>query len=175
MANTFTKIASITTSNAVSTVIFSSIPQTYTDLIVLMSARWNQNQESSSWSSYQVQFNGDSSANYGSTYGYGLGASGAGGARGVNTAGVQPGWVASTGTSANIFGNSRLYIPNYTNTHYKQIIGEGHVPNNTTTAMNSISASSWKSTAAINSLTFIYAGAPSNLWGPQSTFTLYGI
>jgi len=175
MANTFTKIASTTTSNAVSTVVFSSIPQTYTDLIVLVSARWNQNQESSPWSSYQIQFNGDSGSNYGSTYGYGLGASGSGGARGTSQPGTQPGWLASSATSANVFGNSRLYIPNYTNSHYKQIIGEGHTPNNTTTAINSISAGSWKNTASINSITFIYAGAPSNLWAAQSTFTLYGI
>ena len=68
MAITYTPIASITVGTAVPSVTFSSIPQTYTDLILIYNG-------SSGIVNLPVRFNGDSGNNYSYVRGFGDGSS----------------------------------------------------------------------------------------------------
>ena len=58
MAATYTPIASITLGAATSSVTFSSIPQTYTDLIVIFNGRTDGDENTN------LQFNSDTTNNY---------------------------------------------------------------------------------------------------------------
>lgn len=112
MPNTMTRIASITGNS----LIFSSIPNTYTDLLILGSVR-----DLTSGGGYgqtlYMQFNGDGSSLYSSRWMEGSGSSTYSGNNGTNQTGFRVAVVNSTGaTSASIFGSFSIYIPNYAST-----------------------------------------------------------
>ena len=165
MANTFVKIASVTVgSGGAASMAFSSIPGTYTDLCVLTSARTNRAFEVDG---ILVNFNG-SSANFTNRYieGYGTSATSA---SGTTYAGTASG---NTSTS-NTFGNSLLYIPNYTSANFKSFSVDGVGENNATNALLSLIAGLWSNTAAITSITLLPSIGTS--FNQYSTATLYGI
>lgn len=172
MANTYVKIASNTLTATTSSVTFSSIPQTYTDLVLKVSARDNN---SSNWGGGYLRFNGDSSSgNYNGIQLAGLGSS-------VSTSTGSGSWGtnymlagrANGGTStANTFGNSEVYIPNYTSTTQKNASSDDVTETNATSALMAIVAGLWVGTAAITSIEILTPGA---LYQINSTFTLYGI
>lgn len=173
MANTFVKIASNTLTATTSSVTFSSIPQTYTDLVLKISARDNNG---SNWGGGYLRFNGDStSGNYNGIQLAGLGSS-------VSNSTGSGSWGtnymlagrANGGTStSNTFGNSEIYIPSYTSTTTQKIVSSNDTTeNNATSALMAIVAGIWLSTAAITSIEVLTPGA---LYQINSTFTLYGI
>ena len=172
MPNTFVKIASNTLTATASSVTFSSIPQTYTDLVLKVSARDNNG---SNWGGGYLRFNGDSSSgNYNGIQLAGLGSS-------VSTSTGSGSWGtnymlagrANGGTStANTFGNSEIYIPNYTSTTQKSASSDDVTETNATSALMAIVAGSWVGTTAITSIEILTPGA---LYQINSTFTLYGI
>jgi hypothetical protein len=163
---TFTKIASNTVgSGGVSSITFSSIPTTYTDLVVLVSCRSSQ---VGAFADYgKITFNGSSSTfSYKDFYGNGASASSTGGA--VNTSFVYQGNAATAST----FGNASIYISNYTSSNNKSFSIDSATENNGTTAYVTITAGLWSTTTAINSVGLAPA---SGTWLEFSTFTLYGI
>ncbi len=173
MPDTFIKIASNTLTATTSSVTFSSIPQTYTDLVLKVCARDNNG---SNWGGGYIRFNGDStSGNYNGIQLFGNGST-------VSTATGSGSWGtnymlagrANGGTStANTFGNSEVYIPNYTSTtDRKSISADDVTETNATSALMEIVAGIWVGTAAITSLEILTPGA---LFQINSTFTLYGI
>jgi hypothetical protein len=161
MANTFIKIASVTVgSGGAADIEFTSIPATYTDLVVKVSARC-----ASSATAFFITFNG-SSADRTGIYLTGTGASAVSGP-------VDPfGRTNYSGTTASTFSNNDVYIPNYTSSNFKSFSVDGVQEDNATTAYSSLVAGLWSSTAAITSITL----APSSDTLVQySTATLYGI
>ena len=60
MANTYTAIETYTATSSVATIDFTSIPATYTDLLVYISARSSLNTQAG----VKIQFNSNSSAVY---------------------------------------------------------------------------------------------------------------
>lgn len=151
---TYTPIATQTLSTSAASVTFSSIPSTYTDLVYI------GNFPSVTGLNTTVQFNGDTAGNYSSTQLYGTG-SGVGSYRISNS---------SSGYSgvADGIGMIKGSIQNYNNTStYKTLIGRGGA--NVTYLDACVTL--WRSTAAINSITFI----ASTSFPIGSTFTLYGI
>lgn len=95
-----------------SSVTFSGIPQTgYTDLVVKVSAR----DATGTSAVYSVRPNG-SSANLSDRRLTGTGSS----ASSSTSSDILPVLSISTDTS-NTFGNSEIYIPNYTSANYKSI------------------------------------------------------
>ena len=165
MPNTYTLISSNTVgSGGAASVTFSSIPATYEDLCVLISARTNRAFEVDGIS---VNFNG-SSANFSSRYLEGYGTS-AYSATGTTFAGTASG---NTATS-NTFGNSLLYIPNYTSANYKSFSADGVGENNGTFGLLNLVAGLWSNTAAITSITVLPTTGTS--FNQYSTFYLYGI
>jgi hypothetical protein len=171
MANTYVAIATVTVgSGGANSIDFNSIPGTYTDLIILTSIR--DTSAGSSPAQGAIRFNGDSGNNYYRRYIRGNGSTADGGASAAISAYVwrviQPG-----GATANTFGSTFIYIPNYASSNLKSISMDNITENNATEAHQELSAGLWNSTAAITSISIL--GASGQIIGQHSTATLYGI
>ena len=165
MANTYVKIASTTVgSGGVASVTFSSIPATYTDLLVKASAR-----QGSGGTEMQLTFNG-SSTSFSNKRLYGTGSATA--SDSVGTAFVSNTQSNDGSFTASTFGNGEWYIPNYTSANYKSVSVDGVTENNATTALMMLTTGLWSNTAAITSIT-ITAQIPNFV--QYSSFYLYGI
>jgi hypothetical protein len=167
MANpTMTLIASNTVgSSGVSSVTFSSIPQTYTNLLVKMSSR-NTSTSGSAWGNTTVQFNG-SSTGYNMRFLYG---SGSGTGSGVDT--IINTATNDSSSTASTFANTEFYIPNYTSSNYKSVSIDTVTENNATAALADLVAALWSNTAAITSISI---ASNTGNFAQYSTFYLYGI
>lgn len=170
MPTTYNLIASSTVgAGGVGSVTFSSIPSTYTDLIVKVSARLSGSDVTQSGSIYFNTAAADSSwrnlRGNGSTTGSST-------SSGQNE--IYAGeWPAATATS-NTFSNTEIYIPNYTGSQQKSVSVDSVAETNaTTTTCNLIAGLSTK-TAAITSITIGPYGGGQNIV-QHSTFYLYGI
>jgi hypothetical protein len=165
MANTYVKIASNTVGVlGAASIDFTSIPSTYTDLLLVVSAR---SLVVSVGDSTDIKFN-NSSANFTRRTLYGSGSAASSFANSDNDLGAMPG---STAT-ANTFSTEQYYIPNYTGSTFKSISVESIRENNTTAVDMLMVAGLWSQTSAINQITISAASA--NL-AQYSTATLYGI
>ena len=172
MANTFTLIASTTVgSGGTTSVSFASIPQTYTDLKLVGSARGSR--ASQYIINLSITFNGSSSS-YSSRILYGDGST-ATSANGSS----QSGWLYSYGnadsSTANTFSNFEIYVPNYTSANNKSISADSVIESNNAsyTLSDLLGAGLWANTSAITSLAVgIDNGTSINQY---STFYLYGI
>ena len=168
MAYTYSKIATYTVgSGGIATVSFLNIPQTYTDLVVKISARYNDASVLG-----RFRFNGDTGSNYSNRRLYGTGSSVASNNDSAQTSSYAFGLNDASNYTANTFSNAEFYIPNYTSSNYKSISIDGVTENNAIEAYSTLQAGLWSSTAAINSIT-IYQD--SGLFVQYSTFHLYGI
>ena len=164
MANTYIPIDSYTVgAGGVSSVTFSSIPQTYTDLIVKISSR----DTDSAGALVSVSFNGiTSNLSSKRLRGSGSAASADSFASNIYIQGQANGYTANT------FGNDEIYIPNYTSSNYKSLSSDGVSENNAASAYMDLVAGLWSSTSAITSIT-LTAASPN--FQQYSTFYLYGI
>lgn len=174
MPNTFNLISSYTVpTGGVTTVTFSAIPQTYTDLKLVISSQTNR-----STGQYGYEYNAinGTTSNYYSKSMYGE----------DTTVNVSSGLtdniaIYATGTEwqgANIFSNGEVYYANYTSAEPKiwqsWSVSEGY------TALNrnlwSFFAGSWTDNNPITSLVITNnGGAGYTTWKANSTFYLYGI
>ena len=146
MAGTYEIISTQTLVTATSAVNFSSIPQTYTDLV--------------------ARFNSDSSSLYSRTYLSGNGTS-ASSARGT---GEAQGYTTAD-TTSNLSNVGLLNIMNYSNaTTFKTFIGRENIPASSVQATVGL----YRSTSAITTVSFLSPSATATIAG-GSTFTLYGI
>jgi hypothetical protein len=159
--NTYTQIASTTLGSASASVTFSSIPSTYTDLVLIVSVQ--NNTTPTNWA---IQFNGDTAANYSSTF---LRGNGTAALSGRNTSNAL-GYVGVAYSTANIFDFGGVNIQNYSNTTtYKTYLARyGNAPTDGVAARVGL----WSSTAAITSIRIF---PESNSFSTGSTFNLYGI
>jgi hypothetical protein len=178
---TFDPIASTTiSSGSVSTITFSSIPSTFTDLRVLLFARQGDGSAGSSSSGSGLRLNGDSGSNYGACY--------AGANPGGQYAGafagdyVYYGETAQDGNTSGVFTANWIDIPNYRNTNcWQQVLGQSYSPNTARSGGAYGGYMFWnanvrRNTEAITSIT-IWCGAPSTatVYEIGSMATLYGI
>ena len=162
--STYTPIASITLSNAQSSVTFSEIPQTYTNLILVCNV-----QLSSSGQSMLYQFNGDTATNYSLTILKGNGTSATSTRRSNINYQLAAGWDAGLPTSSS-FATGIVNIQNYSNaTTNKTSIARG---SNAAGGDVTATVNLWRNTAAITSIT-VYTGVGNLASG--STFNLYGV
>jgi hypothetical protein len=164
MPATYDKIATYTIPSATLSYTFSTIPDTYTDLILISIA---QKTTSGSGSGFNLRFNGDSGTNYSNTFLEGSGSS-ASSYRSSNSTGLNGGAVTSSAI-ANQFDININQILNYSNsTTYKTVLGRY---NDNEFSYVGASSSLWRNTNAITSLTVVSV----NNFAIGSTFTLYGI
>jgi hypothetical protein len=170
MAKAMTFIASL--SGGASTIDFTSIPSTYTDLLLVQSLRFST---ASGIQNVWIRFNNDSGTNYSQLVILGEGST-------VNTyKGTSQNaylWTYAPGgagtTTANTYSNAALYIPNYANTSHIKYTSLDLVAEVNSTTNNSLDIhhGSWNSTSAINRITLT---APSDTFTSASTAYLYGI
>jgi hypothetical protein len=164
MPNTFTLISAVTVgSGGQAAIDFTSIPSTYTDLVVKLSTR---NTGTDTW--MNLKFNG-SSSNWSMRYFQGSGSAVSSGSDPANTYSVQQ--TISTNT-ANTFGNAELYIPNYTSSNNKSVSIDHVTENNATTAYQSLTSLLWSNSAAINQVTIT---PNAGTFAQYSAAYLYGI
>jgi len=166
-----TKIATVEVgSGGAATIDFTSIPSTYTDLMVVYSLR--SAGSAHSISTY-VRFNGDTSSTnyfYRRLYGSGGGAySETGTSLSYSLAG---GHNAATSTT-NTFANSSIYLPNYAASTNKSFSVDSVQEDNQTEAYQQLVAGLWQNTTAINRVTLGDFGG--NTIVQYSSATLYGI
>jgi len=161
--NTYTQIASTTLGSAAASVTFSSIPGTYTDLVLVI----NSLVASGSPNTY-LQFNGDTTTNYSSTILGGNGTSAAS-TRYSNRDHADMDYFGYNDTTtmkmlvANIF--------NYANTTtFKTLLSR---PANAATGTDAIVCLWRKTPEAISSIRIYTSNGPNFVVG--STFNLYGI
>jgi hypothetical protein len=164
MPTTFTKIAAVTVgSGGAASIDFTSIPSTYTDLVVKASLR-----HATGSPFMAISFNG-SSANFTYRYLEGNGASASSSSGSTNyCVALNP-----FNATASTFSNSELYIPNYAGSSNKSFSADGVTENNATTAYADMFANLWSNTAAINQITIAASGGFNLV--QYSTATLYGI
>jgi hypothetical protein len=155
----------------VATVTFNNIPQGFTDLKILMSARDTAVGTAIAASYLYILSSGSI---YSTTRVY-TDLSGNFSARTSNQANTYPSPVgAASLATANTFSNIEMYIPNYTSSNYKQIIVDSVTENNSSSAYAvqlSLDAQLWRTTSAITTFTI----SSSTLFAQYSTFSLYGI
>lgn len=170
MANTFVKIASVTVgAGGAASMTFSSIPSTYTDLCLKISAR---SLYSGVDNNFTIQFNSSGGTAYSQRVLYGTG-SAAGSFSRTAQPYVDPGYLNGNTSTSNTFGNAEIYIPNYAGSNNKSLSSDSVTENNATAADMALGAGLWANTAAITSITI--ADYNSNNFVQYSTATLYGI
>jgi hypothetical protein len=161
MPITYTKIASVTVgSGGAANITFSSIPSTFTDLVLKFSIR-----DSQDTNTVDFKING-STANLSARRVTGTGSSA------LSSTYTEVQTVPSTYT-ASTFGNGELYIPNYTSSNNKSMSFDIVTENNATLSYAHLEAWLWSNSAAITSLEFA-ARSGGNI-AQYSTATLYGI
>lgn len=165
---TYVAIAKTVLTGTQADVTFSSIVGTYTDLVLLISARMTG--ASSRSESCNIQLNG-TATNYSYTYLQGSGAA-ATSARASSTTAIYIGEVPQSTATSNTFNNNALYFPNYAGSTNKVVSIDNVQEDNQTTAYITPAAGLWSNTAAITQIR-IYGVASSFAAG--SRFDLYGI
>lgn len=167
MANTYILISSNVLASSAASVTFSSIPATYTDLVVKVSSR-----TTASSLDITIGFNGVTTS-YSDRVLYG---SGTAAASGVDTSLVGVSGLLSTISTytASTFSNSEAYIPNYTSSNYKSVSLDAVTETNATAAYSYLTAGLWSNTSSITSI-IIKPISGSNNFVANSSFYLYGI
>jgi hypothetical protein len=173
MANTFVKIASVTVgSGGASNIEFTSIPATYTDLVVKYSLRGDT--FAAALIDCYLRFN-SSTSGYSERMIYNSSSTAVGSASNSASNIAWAGTTSAAAATASVFGNSELYIPNYTSTTtYKSISFNNSGENNSATDWSlMLNAGLWSNNSAITTIT-LFPASSSN-WVQYSTATLYGI
>jgi hypothetical protein len=169
MANTFVKISTVTVgSGGAATIDFTSIPQTYTDLKVVVSARGTDSQTRVQ---IVLKFNG-SILTYSERQVRGFDSNSVSSTTGLTTQISLPRISAATAT-ASVFGSTEYYIPNYTSANYKSVSVDSVAENNSSTSwFVDMTAGLWSTASAITQITLSCDAAN---FAEFSKATLYGI
>ena len=167
MAKTYTPIATQTLTTSSATITFSSIPQTYTDLVLIINGG-TASQGDNVW----LRFNSDSGSNYSFTELRGNGSTAAS-ARGSNQTFAS--LSSSIGGAPTLGQNFIANVMNYSNTTTnKTVISRVNQPDGSTSYPGvGAYVNLWRSTSAISTVLIGRTGGGNLLDG--STFTLYGI
>lgn len=171
MANTYSLIKSETVgSGGIASIVFSNIPQTFDDLILHISSRYNSTNQTQSLyynsdttnsnynrGQYGLEWTGSST---GSIYSYSIADIGGGG------------FVNLSSYSSLVFASTKIYIGNYSSTTLtKTNIVYAQTENQGTAGFGTFISNRWNSTAAITSITLTSGGT----FSQYSTASLYGI
>jgi hypothetical protein len=170
MANTYELIASSTVGSGGSTSVdFSSIPSTFTDLVLKFSVRTTRTSYDAD--NVNLRFNNDSGNNYSGKLLYGTGSAVSSASNSAETQ-IFWGYASDANNTANTFGNGEWYIPNYAGSTGKSTSNDSVSENNATFAFAALSAGLWSNTAAINRITVV---SLSGTMVQYSSFYLYGV
>ena len=152
---TYTPIARTVLTTTTTSLTFSSISGSYTDLVLVMSASEASN-------AFNIELNSDTSSNYSRTRLLGDGSTATSG-RTANTTNIPINYLGGT----NNFSTTLVHFMNYSNTTtYKTVLSRSGSGDTGT----GVQAALWRSTSAITSMRIFSDGLAAG-----STFTLYGI
>lgn len=166
MALTYEPISTTTLGSATATITFSSIPQTYTDLVLVI---FGANSNADANDTGYMQYNSDTGNNYSDTIVYTEGNTPTS-FRTTNSNAIGL-WTIMGGTNTSRYSSIIVNFQNYSNTTtYKTTLNRIGTPTSSGGWTN-MSVGLWRNTNAISS---ILVGGGSN-WRSGSTFTLYGI
>jgi hypothetical protein len=177
MADTFVKIATVTVgSGGAATIEFTSIPSTYTDLCMKMSARSSDTTNNTGdFDGAGYQFNGSQTGYTGKELqGNGSAASSVSRTT-VTIGGIVYGRFNGIKNSYNsnvAFESLEMYIPNYSGSANKSLSIDSVGEQNATDAMQIMNYSLWSDTSVISSIKIAVA---TGTFVQYSTATLYGI
>jgi hypothetical protein len=152
---------------------FTSIPGTYTDLKLVLSSRKASGSET--YEPIWMTFNGATDRYYEILL---YNAGGGTGSVSHQNSLARLEWLAGGtggGATASTFGNSEIYIPNYTSSVGKSVSGDWVSESNSSSPWQGLSAGLWDPTsnAAITSIKLFHSTAGN--FAQYSTATLYGI
>ena len=149
MATTYTLISSVTVgSGGAANIEFTSIPNTYTDLLLKVSGRSSRtgavqeefrlsfNNNTSGYSDRQLRGSGSTAISQSWT----------------SQANIQSFGQPGAGATANTFSNWEIYIPNYASSNNKSVSLDGVTENNATEAYSYLAAALWANSSAITSI-----------------------
>jgi len=160
---TYEPIATQTLGSAAASVTFSSIPSTYTDLVIVTNFTTSVND----LYGHYVQVNGDTGSNYSRTIVYGNGTSAASARQSNNTSLYFGTWSIDIDTTDRAV--TTIFFNNYSNaTTFKTAIGRYSVAS----VEVGVGVGTWRNTSAITSINL---ALNSSTYAAGSTFTLYGI
>jgi len=148
---------------------FTSIPQDGVDLVCVISLRTNK--ASGNPDAIEFQFNADTASNYTTIWLEGTG-SGVAAASTTTNRGYAEHLGQHSAYTSNTFGNTSIYVSNYTSSAAKSISVDGVTENNSTASYQGIAAASWNNSSALTSIK-LYSG--SNTIVQYSTASLYKI
>lgn len=148
MSTNMTLIEAKTLTTTAANFTFSSIPATYTDLCIVVSARSDTSStQDGLWIS---QING-SGSNLSNIW---LRGSGSGTTSSTSALyGILVGQINAANSTASTFSNLSIYIPNYTSANNKSISIDSVQEHNATEAYMGFTAGLWSNSAAITSIT----------------------
>ena len=168
--STYTLIQSQTLASSAASVTFSSIPATYTDLVLRTSVRTDR---VTFPDRFILNFNGIVTSVYSDTLLMGSGSAATTVNNVTNTYLPNGVTIDSAAYTTNTYGSSELYIPNYTASQSKPLSWFSVSENNATAAEIFINAGLFANTAAINQMVLISSSGSNFL--ATSSFYLYGI
>ena len=143
---------------------FTSIPATFTDLYLVVSARTSYG---SGTDAMLISFNSNTTG-FSARLLYGTGSSAA-----STTIARYVGEIVPGTYTANTFGNMSIYVPNYTSASDKTYSADVVTENNATGAFQVITAGLWSNSAAITSISFTTTSAVN--FSQYTSASLYGI
>jgi hypothetical protein len=171
MANTFNLISSYTVpSGGMSAIDFANIPQNYTDLKVMASLRTQGNQV---WGYFTFN-NTQTGFSNRSAFGVGSGA-GQSGQDTTSTGYRYTLWADGNNQTANTFGSTEIYIPNYAGSTRKSASVQSITENNATAVYTFVLSVLWANTDPITSIQLVPWNSADEPWAQNSSFYLYGI
>jgi hypothetical protein len=159
---TYTALATVTLASAASSVVFSNIPATYRDLILVY------NGTVAAGATTGIRFNGDTGSNYNQVQMYGVGSGSGTSTSGSNETALNVGYPGTSRTQIIV------QIMDYSATDkHKTTLSRS---DNSAVVLAAL-AGRWASTSAITSITFRNNDGESGLYNylAGSTFSLYGI
>jgi len=163
-------IATTTLTTAQNQILFTSVPQTFTDLVLLVS---NRSAGLATNIQLVLRLNGDaSSSNYSFRRLFGDGVASQSNS-GTGLSYLAIGESSAGNSTANTFSNTAIYIPNYTSSANKRLLSDSVNENNATASFQVLNASLWADNSAITQLQLIDFGGNNFVSG--STASLYGI
>jgi hypothetical protein len=171
MANTYKALQTFTIgAGGASSVDFTNIPQTYTDLKVVISGR--NTDSGNNFQAVLLAVNNDGTAG---SWRLLWGQNGAA-FSGTNSGYLQPSFTSSAANTSNTFSNAEIYFPNYASNSTAKSFSSDFVTENNSSSANAniygFYSNLWNNTTPINRLTFT-----SNIsnFVQYTTFTLYGV
>jgi hypothetical protein len=146
----------------------TSIPGTYTDLLLLASLR---SEYPTTTAALNVRLNGQVSNVYTGRMIYGNGSSASPGSQ-TNAYAFDPSiYIQGSSSTSNTFANVAIRIPNYSTSNYKLLTWEAMGEQNGTSAYHGFFSGYWNNTAAITEINLLTNGD----FEQYSSVSLYGI